>query len=122
MDERGISAMDNGPPELVEDGVPFESPSARVPLVRRAARRFHRYREKPLSPSAVAVSLFVYALGASVTGYYGSGLLLFAWLMAGPLGVTVYLTFDGRGSLLNPYTLFFAAIVSASVALHFLQN
>lgn len=114
--------MEKGPPELVEDGFPFESPSAKAPFVRRAARRFNRHREKPLSPSAVAVSLSAYALGASATGYYGTGLLLFAWLMTGPLGVTVYLTFDGRGSLLNPYTLFFAAIVSASVALHFLQN
>jgi hypothetical protein len=35
--------------------------------------------------------------------------------MVGPIGITVYLTFDGRGSLLNPYTLFFSALVAAAL-------
>ena len=42
----------------------------------------------------------------------------FAWLMTGPLGISVYLTFDGRGSLLNPYTLFFSAIVAGAAGGH----
>ncbi|MGE4063224.1 MAG: hypothetical protein AB7E79_07625 [Rhodospirillaceae bacterium] len=122
MLDRNMVTREQPPPELTNDGVPFEQRKPRIPLVRRAARHFKRRREKPLSPAAIAVSILIYALGAATAGYFGSGLLLFAWLMAGPLAVTVYLTFDGHGSLLNPYTLFFAAIVAASVAAHVFQG
>lgn len=106
------------PPELTSDDVPFEPQPRRIERVKNAVRRMRRKREKPLSPGATSIFVLVYAAGASAVGYFGTGLLLFAWLMLGPLGLTVYLTFDGRGSLLNPYTLFFAALVSAAVGAH----
>ena len=103
------------PPELTDDDVPFEPHPRRLERVKNAVRRIHRKREKPLSAVATSIFVLVYAAGASAVGYLGTGLLLFAWLMMGPLGITVYLTFDGRGSLLNPYTLFFSALVAAAV-------
>ena len=103
------------PPELTDDDVPFEPHPRRLERVKNAVRRIHRKREKPLSAGATSIFILVYAAGASAVGYFGTGLLLFAWLMVGPLGITVYLTFDGRGSLLNPYTLFFSALVAAAL-------
>ena len=108
------------PPVLSNDDVPFEAPR-RLARVRNAARRINRQRER-LPAGAFSAAILVYALGAAVAGYFGSGLLLFAWLMAGPLGITVYLTFDGHGSLLNPYTLFFSAVVLLSVGAHVVLN
>jgi len=122
MLERNGTVGEQPPPELPEDGGPFETSPPRVTLARRAARHFKRRREKPLPAAAIAVSVLIYALGAAAAGYFGSGLLLFAWLMTGPLAVTVYLTFDGHGSLLNPYTLFFFAIVAGCVAADVLQD
>lgn len=103
------------PPELTADDVPFEPHPRRLERVQNAVRRIHRKREKPLSAVATSIFVLVYAAGASAVGHFGTGLLLFAWLMMGPLGITVYLTFDGRGSLLNPYTLFFSTLVAAAV-------
>ena len=103
------------PPELTDDDVPFEPQPRRLERVKNAVRRIHRKREKPLTAGATSIFFLVYAAGASGVGYFGTGLLLFAWLMVGPLGITVYLTFDGRGSLLNPYTLFFSALVAAAL-------
>lgn len=106
------------PPELTSDDVPFEPQPRRLERVKNAVRRIRRKREKPLSASAISLFVLVYAAGATAVGYFEAGLLLFAWLMMGPLGITVYLTFDGRGSLLNPYTLFFSAVVAAAVGAH----
>jgi len=103
------------PPELTADDIPFEPRPRRLERVKNAVRRIHRKREKPLSAGATSIFFLVYAAGASAVGYLGTGLLLFAWLMIGPLGITVYLTFDGRGLLLNPYTLFFTALVAAAL-------
>jgi len=106
------------PPELTSDEVPFEPPSRRIERIKSAVRRVRRNRERPLSARATSVLVLVYAAGASGVGYFGSGLLLLAWLMTGPLGISVYLTFEGRGSLLNPYTIFFGTVVTAAVGAH----
>ena len=65
-------------------------------------------RERVPSPLAISVSVSVYFLGALAVCSIDRVFLLFAWLMAGLMMLTVYVTFDTRTSLLNPYTLFFA--------------
>ena len=100
--------------------VPFEAPPRRLSRTRAFVLHLQRRREKPLSEPGVAIFLAVYAFGLYAVGFLDPGFLLFSWLMTGPLAVTVYLTFDGRGSLMNPYTLFFTALVLASFAAHFL--
>jgi hypothetical protein len=81
-----------------------------------------RRREKPLSEIEVAIFLAIYALGLYGVGFIDPGFLLFSRLMSGPLAVTVYLTLDGRGSLLNPSTLFFFMVVIGSFAAYFLAG
>ncbi len=105
------------PPHLGDGDLPFESPPRRFARARNAVRRIRRKREKLPSAMAVSACALVYALGAAGVGYFGTGLLLFAWLMAGPLGLSVYLTLDADGSLLNPYTLLFSAVVSGSIVM-----
>lgn len=100
--------------------VPFEAPPRRLARTRAFVLRLQRRRERPLPETGLAIFLAIYALGLYAVGFLDIGFLLFSWLMAGPLAVTVYLTFDGRGSLMNPFTLFFAAIVLASFTAHFL--
>jgi hypothetical protein len=105
------------PPQLDPGETPFERPRrfARPgPFVLHARRR----SEKPLSETSVAIFLAIYALGLYGVGFFDSGLLLLSGLMTGPLVITIYLNLDGRGSLLNPYTLFFAALVLGSLAGH----
>ncbi len=80
----------------------------------RKISRFHRssfLREKAPSPSAVCISVCVYFFGALAIYPFDHFFLLSAWLAGGPLLYTVYLTRDARGSLLNPYTVFFAGLV-----------
>lgn len=80
--------------------------------------RFHRssfIREKVPSPLAVSVSVCTYFFGALVTYPIDHTFLLASWLAAGPLHYTVYLTREARGSLLNPYTLFFTGLVMFSL-------
>lgn len=103
------------PPEISQDEVPFEKPRGRIARLRELGRRARRKRESIPSPAAISIFILVFAGGAATVGSLGSGLLLFAWLMAGPLAVTIYLTRDAGGSLINPYTLFFAAIIAASL-------
>ena len=100
--------------------VPFEAPTHRLARTRPFGLRLPRRREKPLSETGVAIFLAIYALGLYAVGFHDPSYLLLSWLMTGPLAVTVYLTFDGRGSLMNPYTLFFAAVVLASFAAYVL--
>ena len=103
-----------------------KSPSKRrrgvLARTRSFVLRLQRRREKPLSETGVAIFLAIYALGFYAVGFHDPGYLLLSWLMTGPLAVTVYLTFDGRGSLMNPYTLFFAAIVLGSFAAYVLAG
>lgn len=76
--------------------------------------RFHRskfIREKVPSPLAVCVSVCTYFFGALAIYPIDHTFLLASWLAAGPLLYTVYLTREARGSLLNPYTLFFTGLV-----------
>lgn len=80
---------------------------------------FARRREKVPSAELIAGSCATYFLGALGIGAIDSGFLLLAWLMTGFLAIALYLTLDGRGSLLNPYTLFFGGTVGASVAGYF---
>lgn len=91
----------------------------RLPRALDALRRIKSRRETQPSPKAWAVSFLVYALGSAGVATFEQGFLLFAWLMCGPLALTIYLTFDGKGSLLNPYTLFFTTVVALSIAGYF---
>lgn len=68
-------------------------------------------REKIPSPMAISISVCTYFFGALAIYGIDHFFLLSAWLAAGPLLFTVYLTRDAGGSLLNPYTLFFAGLV-----------
>ena len=81
--------------------------------------RIARFREKAPSAAQIALSSAVYFLGAVGVGLHDRGFLLLAWLMAGFLGVAVYLALDGRGSLINSWTVFFGAVVSANVVGYF---
>ena len=83
-----------------------------IEKVSRLRRPFFR-RESVPSPLAIGVSVFTYFFGALGVYRIDPGFLLMAWLMGGFLLLTVYMTFDARGSLLNPYTLFFAGTVLA---------
>jgi hypothetical protein len=84
----------------------------------RKVSRFHRssfLRDKPPSPLAVSLSVSIYFFGAMAVYPVDPTFLLAAWLSAGPLLYTVYLTRDAGGSLLNPYTLFFAGLVALNL-------
>jgi hypothetical protein len=77
--------------------------------------RSPRNRDKPLSPLMVGLACAIYcpvALGIEAIDH---GFLLFAWFMAGLLGISIYLVLDRNKSLANPYTLFFAGVTAASV-------
>jgi hypothetical protein len=109
------------PPELDKGEVPFEGPPRRFARTRKILRRVGRKREKAPPAAAIAIFVLLYFFGGLGVRYFDSSSLLVAWLATGPLAVTVYLTYEGRrGSLLNPYTLFFAAILVAGVATHYL--
>jgi H+/Cl- antiporter ClcA len=108
------------PPELDKREVPFEGPSRRFARTRKLIRHVRRKREKPPPVTAITVFVLIYFVGGLGVRYFDSGSLLVAWLATGPLAVTIYLTYEGRGSLLNPYTLFFSTILVAGVATHFL--
>jgi len=73
-------------------------------------------REKVPSPRAIGLAAFVYFFGALAIYTIDPVYLLGAWGMGGGLLVTVYLTRDAKGSLLNPYTLFFATVVAICLA------
>jgi len=110
--------MDDLPPVLDGDDVPFEKPK-RFRRAREAIKRASRKREKPPSDLSIGALAFAYFGGALAVFKFDQGFLLSAWLAAGPLYVTIYMTFEGRGSLLNPYTLFFATVVIACIGAHF---
>ncbi len=74
-------------------------------------RRSAALREKVPSPLAICTSICVYFFGALGVYVFDHVFLLSAWLAAGPLLFAVYLTRDAKGSLLNPYTLFFSGLV-----------
>ena len=114
--------MNELPPELDGGEVPFEIAPPRVSPARKLIRHVSRRRKKPPSDLAIALSMLAYFGGALAIYRYDQGLLLSAWLATGPLFVTVYMTFQGRASLLNPYTLFFATILVACVAGHFIAR
>jgi len=82
-----------------------------IKKVRKLSRAALSRREKIPSPLSVCISVCVYFFGALLVSEFDRVWLLSAWLLAGPLLFTIYLTFDARGSLLNPYTLFFATSV-----------
>jgi len=109
--------MEELPPVLDQGEVPFAPPPRGFARTRKFIKRVSRKREKPPSELAIATLALAYFGGALAVCLFNQGYLLAAWLTTGPLFVTVYLTFDGiRGSLLNPYTLFFAAVLVACVA------
>ncbi len=113
---------DDAPPELEQGDVPFEERPRRFARIKSRIRGFKREREKPLSLNAVAIFALVYFGGGLVVQRFDQGFLLFAWIMTGPLAITVYHTREVHGSLLNPYTLFFSTVLAASITAHFLLN
>jgi hypothetical protein len=82
-----------------------------IKKVRKFSHAALNRKEKIPSPLAICISVCIYFLGALFICEIDRVWLLSAWLFAGPLLFTVYLTLDARGSLLNPYTLFFAGSV-----------
>jgi hypothetical protein len=78
------------------------------------ARRISAMFKREQAPSAgsLATAVSVYFFGALGIYKIDPSFLLGAWLFSGFLLLTVYFTFEMRGSLLNPYTLFFAAMVA----------
>ena len=113
--------MEELPPVLDQGEVPFEPAPRPFVAARKIIRRVSRKREKPPSDLAVCVLVVTYFGCALAVHYFNHGFLLSAWLTTGPLFVTVYMTFEGRGSLLNPYTLFFTAILVSCVAAYFIH-
>jgi len=107
------------PPQLDQGEVPFER-SRHFARTRNLVRRVIRQREKRPSEVAIAAFVLLYFGGALGICYFDRTFLLSAWLMAGPLTVAVYSTYEEHGRLLNPYVLFFAAIIVACVASHFI--
>ena len=112
--------MDHEEVLLDPEEIPFETPPRRFVRTRKIIQRIGRKREKPPSELAIGIFVLAYSFGALGVYYFDTRYLLLAWLMTGPLVVTVYMTYEGRGSLLNPYTLFFAAIIAACVFAYFL--
>lgn len=110
--------MEEPPPVLDQGEVPFEPPQ-RFARARKIIRHVSRKRKKPPADWAIGLLALVYFGGALGVGQFNQGFLLSAWLMTGPLFVTIYLTFEGRGSLLNPYTMFFATSLVACVGAYF---
>jgi len=114
-----------------EAGVPTRkiNPAFRAAIAKKGARiahvsnavrqRVRSTRRDAPSPRAWSASVLTYALGSVAVAAIDQGFLLVAWLMCGPLAVTVYLTFDDHHSLLNAYTLFFSAIVLGCLAGYF---
>ncbi len=80
----------------------------------------HSHRESVPSPRVIAVSSAIYVGGAIAVGLLDKGFLLLAWLMTLFLAMAVYLTLDAHGRLFNAYTVFFAGIIGAAIAGHFL--
>ena len=113
--------MQELPPVLDQEEVPFEPPTRRFVRARKITQRVSRKRKKPPSDWAVGALAIGYFGGALCVLHFDEGFLLAAWLTTGPLFVTVYMTFEGRGSLLNPYTLFFTTILVACITGHFIR-
>jgi len=107
------------PPQLDQGEVSFER-SRHFARTRHLVRLVIRKREKPPSEEAIAVFVLLYFGGALGVCYFDRTFLLSAWLMAGPLTVAVYSTYEEPGRLLNPYVLFFATFIVACVASHFI--
>ena len=110
--------MEPLPPVLDNGDVPFEPPQ-RFARTRKIIRHVSRKRKKPPSDLAISALAIAYFGGALAVGFFNQGFLLSAWLTTGPLFVTIYMTFEGKGSLLNPYTMFFATILVVCVAAYF---
>ena len=106
------------PPVLDHGDIPFEPPR-RFARARNVIRHVSRKRKKTPSDFSIGALAIAYFGGALAVGQFNRGFLLSAWLMTGPLFVSVYMTFEGRGSLLNPYTLVFAGVLTACVAAYF---
>jgi len=79
-------------------------------------------RESAPSPVVIGIAAFTYFFGALGIYAFDPVFLPLAWGMGGGLVVSVYLTLEGKGSLLNPYTLFFASVVAGCVAGYFITK
>lgn len=81
-------------------------------MIRRVTG-FHSRRagEHPLTPRTVAITSALYCPAGLAIGFIDQKFLLMAWVMAGFLGLSLYLTLDRRMPLANPGTVFFSATV-----------
>ncbi len=76
-------------------------------------------REKSPPPAAASLAVLGYFFGALGVHEIDPGYLLMAWMLAGLMALTIYYTVLGKGSLLNPYTMFFAAASMVCIAGYF---
>lgn len=81
-------------------------------MIRTVTGIHARHRDKrPLTPRMVAIACALYYPAGLAIGFIDQKFLLMAWLMAGFLGVSLYLALDRRMTLLNPGTVFFSTAV-----------
>ncbi|MBX7200484.1 MAG: hypothetical protein K1X51_14045 [Rhodospirillaceae bacterium] len=86
-------------------------------MIRTVTRIHSRHGdEHPLTPRMVAIAGAVYCPTAVAIGLFDNKFLLMAWIMAGFLGLSLYLALDRRMPLINPGTLFFSATVLGCLA------
>lgn len=65
----------------------------------------------PLTPRMIAIACGLYCPAGLVIGHFDQRFLLMAWVLAGFLGLSLYLTLDRHMPLANPGTLFFGGSV-----------
>ena len=78
--------------------------------------KLHRPKSKHLTPAKIGTWSAIYCAIALLLEWYGSGLLVFAWVMAGFLVFSVFLALDNNTSPLNPTTAVFAIGLLCSLA------
>ena len=78
--------------------------------------KFHSVKGNGLTPTKIGAWCAVYCGVALLLEWYGSGLLMFAWIMAGFLVFSVFLALDRNASLINPFTIVFTIGMILSLA------
>ena len=115
--------------ELNIDEIPFESPPSTFKRVRSLAKTIAQRRNagaqrRDAGPSNWLVLSFIagYFFLALIVRYFDHQFLLLAYLFCGPFTVSVYMTYRSRSSLLNPYTIFFAGVITIFSSLFLTQG
>lgn len=84
----------------------------------RTVKSIHSRRADahPLTPRTVAITSALYCPAGLAIGAVDQKFLLMAWVMAGFLGLSIYLTLDRRMPIANPGTVFFSGAVLSCIA------